>query len=144
MSWPLRVNAVARIVHDRAEVVGADVVAVGDVLVEVVLAAGLDVGPDDPHDAVAVLAALLVPQPDGVADLVDRGAEAAAGAERDHLHAVALHADRRPAAVALLERHPVGELRGIGGGALDEADARVGVPMGDRLVDQRAERRDAR
>ena len=49
------------VMHDRAEIVPADVVAISDVLVEVMLAARLDIGPIDPHAAVPVFPALLVP-----------------------------------------------------------------------------------
>src|SRR5690606_39029509 len=42
----------AWVVHDRAVVVGAYVLAVGDVLVEVVLGARLDVGPVDGDERV--------------------------------------------------------------------------------------------
>lgn len=59
------------VVHDRAVVVGPDVIPVGDLLVEVVLLRRVDIGKVDGDEAIAVLTALLVPQSHGVADLVD-------------------------------------------------------------------------
>ena len=57
--------------HDRSVVVGANVVAVSDVLVEVVLEPRLDPVPVDRYEEIPVFAALLVPEADDVADLVD-------------------------------------------------------------------------
>ena len=79
--------------HDRPVVVGADVVPVGDLLVEVVVLPRVDIRTVDGHERVAVLAALLVPQSDGVPDLVDGLTEEAAAGEVDVLQA-ALPADR--------------------------------------------------
>ena len=127
--------------HDGAEVVGAQVVAVLYVLVEVVLHRRVDVGPVDLHELVAVLAALLMPQAHGVADLVDGVAGGAARAQRDGLHAAA-PPHMRGAAAAGHEAHIVRVLRGVGRRAQHEADHGVGLPMrngiGDaRLVGQR-------
>ena len=73
------------VVHDRIVVIGPDVVAVGDALGEVVLAAGDDVLPVDGHIIIAILTALLVPQAQGVADLVNDGSRAEQGCELDEL-----------------------------------------------------------
>src|SRR5262249_33432069 len=117
-----------RIVHDRVVVVWPDVVAIGDVLIEIVLHVGDDVFPRDAHVLVPVLAALLVPEPHRVTDLVNALAHAASRTDRDHLLA-ALHADWRPAAVAHLE----GNVIRIGGGvarrALHESDRGLLLPV---------------
>src|SRR4051794_2416998 len=69
--FPILRERVHGIVHDRRIVVGVDVVAVLDLLMEVVRGGFGDVLPSDRHLAVAVLTALLVPEADGVADFVD-------------------------------------------------------------------------
>ena len=71
----------------------ADVVAVGDVLVEVVLPTRRDVLQLDGDEQVAVLPALLMPQSDGVPDLVDAPAGVTPGAEGNVLLTPA-HTDR--------------------------------------------------
>ncbi len=58
--------------HDRTVIVCSHIVPVGDVLIEVVLIARLDLVPVDGHKAVSVRAALFVPQTYSVADLVNR------------------------------------------------------------------------
>ena len=78
-------ECVARIVHDRAEVVRANVVTIGDVLVEVVLHARDDLGKVDGDEQIAIFAALFVPQANDMADLVDRPAAVAAGREINEL-----------------------------------------------------------
>ena len=98
------------------------------------LSAGSMFGPLDPDERVAVLAALLVPQPDRVPDLVDRVARRAAAAERDVLAAPAL-ADHRRAAAAVLEVHEVRELGRVRAVAQDEPDRRVLLPVRDRVRD---------
>ncbi len=74
------------VMHQRADLVGADVdaasAAVG-VGLEVARFARLDVRPVDRDVAVTVGAGLGVPQPDGVADLVD-GVSRRAGARELH------------------------------------------------------------
>jgi hypothetical protein len=90
----------------------------------------------DGHEGVAILARLLVPEPDRVTDLVDHVAEAAAGREVDEL-LTALPADRRRAAAARPEGHEVG----VGRRAGDEAVARVGLPVRDRVGDARLVRK---
>ncbi|MEZ5088613.1 MAG: hypothetical protein R2719_02220 [Micropruina sp.] len=124
----------ARVVHDRGVVVGAHVVAVADVLVEVVLLARLDVRPVDGHPGVPVLAALLVPQAHRMPDLVNRLRQQAAGAQGYVLPA-ATHAHLGVAAVAG-EEPDVVRIRGlVRRGALHEADDGVLFPMCDRVVD---------
>ena len=103
-------------------------------LVEVVLAAGLDVRPLDGHEAVAILPALLVPQPDRVPDLVDGVAPRATVADRDLLPAP-LPADLRPAAAGVDELDVVHVRRGVRRCALDEGEVGVGLPVRDRLGD---------
>ena len=71
--------------HDRAEVVRANVVTIGDVLVEVVLHARDDLGKVDGDEQIAIFAALFVPQANDMADLVDRPAAVAAGREINEL-----------------------------------------------------------
>jgi hypothetical protein len=66
-------EGVARIVHDRPVVVGAEGQAGADL--EVALLAGLDVLLDDVDELVAVGTLLLVEVADGVPDLVDDAAE---------------------------------------------------------------------
>ena len=122
----------SRVVHDRAVVVGAQVVAVDDVLVELRRHAGLDVLPVDRHEKVAVLAALLVPETDRVADLVDRVARRAAGAQADVL-APASHPDERPAPTRIREVDVVRELGGIRRCTEREAEGRVRLPVCDRV-----------
>jgi hypothetical protein len=78
--------------HDRVVVVRADVVTIGDVLVEVVRALLLDVGPVYGHERVAVLTTLFVPEADAVTDFVNRRSGLAALGECDVLP-VSPHAD---------------------------------------------------
>ena len=118
--------------HDRAVVIRAHVVPVGDVLVKVVLHPRLDLVPVDGHERVAVRARLLVPEADGVACLVDRVAGSAARAEVDELLA-ALAAHRRRAAGTRPVCDPVGVLRRVRRRAQDESVVRVRLPVGDRV-----------
>jgi hypothetical protein len=74
-------------VHDRAIVVGPDVIPVGDLLVEVVPLRRVDIGKVDGDEAIAVLTALLVPQSHGVADLMDGLTEEASPGQMDILSA---------------------------------------------------------
>src|SRR5205085_304981 len=85
-------------------------------------------------EVVAVLAALLVPQADDVAGLVDGVAGRAAVAEGDEL-LPALAPDLRRAAAARAVRDEVGELRGVRRRALDELVIRLGLPVRDRVGD---------
>src|SRR5918993_459903 len=117
------------VVHDRAVVVRPDVVTIGDVLVEVVLTTGLDVLPVDGDELVAILTALLVPQADGVADLVDAAPGVTAGAHRDVLPTGPAHADLRRASGAVKEAHEVREARGVGRRPQDEPDDGVLFPV---------------
>src|SRR6185437_8359614 len=81
------------VVHDRAVVVGPDVIPIRDLLVEVVLRRRVDIGKVDGDEAIAVLTALLVPQSHGVADLMDGLTEEASPGQMDILPATLL-ADR--------------------------------------------------
>ena len=51
-----------RIVHYRPEIVRSDIIAISDVLVEVVFATALNIRPHDPHEPVTILATLFMPQ----------------------------------------------------------------------------------
>src|SRR6185437_7528681 len=103
---------VSGVAHAGAVDVGADVVAVGDVLVEVVLEPRLNLVPVDGHEGVAILTRLLVPKTDRVPDLVDRVARAAVGPEVHELLATsATHGGR--ASVGRTECHPVRVLGGV-------------------------------
>ena len=87
---PVGRERVRRVVHDGAVVVGTEIVAVAHVLGEVVLQRRIDVRPNDTHEGVAILPALFVPQADGVADLMDCVAGAAALAQCDRLLSAAV------------------------------------------------------
>ena len=119
--------------HDRAVIVAPDIIAVDDVLVELALHAGFDVGPVDGHEGVAVFAALFVPEAHRMADLVDGVAGAAAGTQTDGLHAVTLHTQHRPASAGIAELDEVGILRSVRRGAFRKADGRARFPVRDRV-----------
>src|SRR5690242_13345578 len=121
--------------HDRAVVVDPDVVTVADVLVEVVFLACLDVLPVDGYEVVAVFTALLMPETDGVTDLVDRPSGVAARGERDVLLPDALHPHGRRATIAGAEVHEIGVAGGVSWRPLDESYDRVGFPVCDRIGD---------
>src|ERR1700742_3313667 len=70
LRWINRERAPA-VVHDGAEVVLAKQLAVAGVLLEVVAVRRIDVAPVDVDEEIAIRAALLVPQTDGVPNLVD-------------------------------------------------------------------------
>ena len=69
--FAVRAESVARIVHDRFIVVSAEVDAVMNVLIEIVAGYLQDLVELDGHELIAIFPALLVPEPDGVADLVN-------------------------------------------------------------------------
>ena len=74
-----------------------------------------------------------MPEADGVADLVDRVARPAPAAEADDL-LPALPPDRGEAAALVGEEDEVGEVPGVGGGALGEADRRPRLPVRDGVA----------
>ena len=129
-------EGVAAVVHHRPVVVGSDLIAVVEVLIEIEFVVVGHVRPVDVDEVLAVLAGLLVPQPDGVAYLVDdgrrvdakcRGAnrlgapDASDGAVGRRLGDAEMKDD-----VVVLE-HP-----------RDESDVRFGVPLVDGRQDERA------
>jgi len=116
------------VVHDGVVVVAADVVR-ALVPAEVVLLSALDLVPLDVDVGVAVRAALLVPDADGVGDLVDRGARAAPRRQADPLSA-ALPAHVGPAAAAREEADVV-----VLSVAFDEPDRGVLLPVVDGVGD---------
>ena len=124
---PVDREGVARVVHDRPVVVGADVVAVRDVLVEVADRGRLDLGPVDRDERVAVFATLFMPEPDDVADLVDRVSRRASGCEVHELLA-SLTPDGRRAPAPRPKRDEVRL-----GRPRDEPETRARLPVRDRI-----------
>ncbi len=124
----------AGVVHDRPVVVASQVVAVGDVLAEVVFAPFQDVFPAHAHETVTVLPALLMPQPYGMTDFVDRVAQGASATQGDVLSASA-HAHIRGATRTGHEADVV-RIRGcIGGRARNEANSCLRLPVGNGVGD---------
>src|SRR5215212_2027460 len=101
-------------------------------LVEVVGLAGLNVLPEDRYELVAVLAALLVPQADGMADLMDGGTSSAVGGDVDVLGA-SLPSDPRGTLVGIAEDEPL-DIRRL---PRPERKASVVVPVRDGLLNRR-------
>ena len=92
--------------HDRTVVIIADVEPVGDMLVEIVPAFGRDILEPDRDVLVAIAPALLVPQAERVAELVDGGADLGARRQGKVL-LPALAPDIGPAAVEPFDVDPV-------------------------------------
>ena len=63
--------------HYRPEIVRSDIIAISDVLVEVVFATALNIRPHDPHEPVTILATLFMPQTYRMPDFANCGPEAA-------------------------------------------------------------------
>ena len=116
--------------HDRPVIVADDVDAVVDMLLEIVDEVRIDVGEGDLDELVAVGAALLVPETDGVAELVNDVADHAAVGE-DQLLLAAAPADRRGAAA----RHAADEDIVLLRGPRLEVDGGIVLPMLDRVED---------
>ena len=113
------------VMHDGSVVVGANVIAVGDLLIEVEGFCRVNVSEVDRDEVVAVLTALLVPQPHCVADLVDRVPLGASSSQRNEL-LTPDHPDRRTAPPSWPERHKIGL-----GRPRDETDKCVLLPVCD-------------
>jgi hypothetical protein len=62
------------ILHYRPKIVSANIVTIGNMLVEVMFLPCLDILEKNPYESVSVLATLLMPETDGMTNLVDRAA----------------------------------------------------------------------
>ena len=75
----------ATVVHNGSEIISPEVITIRNVLVEVVLSAGLDVLPIDLYKTIPILPALLMPQPPGVTYFVNCAAGSTSGGQPDVL-----------------------------------------------------------
>ena len=78
--------------HDGTEIIRSIIIPIGNVLVKIVLSSSLDILPMYDDMLVAILPALFMSQPQGVADFVNRISGATAARKTDLLF-TALHAD---------------------------------------------------
>ena len=71
--WPIRIyrERVCWVVHDRTVIVVASIVTVGNMLKEIVLGSALNVAKVDCDKSIAIFAALLMPQPYCMSNLMD-------------------------------------------------------------------------
>src|SRR5262245_29702164 len=136
--WNNRVFAagaegVSWIVHDGPIIIFAEVDAVQNVLIEIVTGVLQDLGKLDGDELIAILSALLVPKPDGVADFVNTIARRAGRAENYVLPSAATP-DRRSAAASGAEDDEI-TVSGIGRISLHESDRRIFFPVLDCVGD---------
>ncbi|VAW38082.1 hypothetical protein MNBD_DELTA02-1210 [hydrothermal vent metagenome] len=118
--------------HDRSVVISPDVVSVRYMLGKVTLAPGYYICPVNRHKGITVLAALLVPEPHGMADLMDGITGGTTGAKLDKL-VPANAADVGPATGTGPELYVVRIHRLICSGPKDKTNPCVGLPMRDRI-----------
>jgi hypothetical protein len=121
--------------HDRAEVVLAYIVSIRDVLIEIVSLIGIDVCPDYPDELISIFSTLFMPQPRGVTDFMDRSTKATTRPDRDDLPP-ALHPNKRPTAISLLEHDEIREGVGVVCGSLHETERGSLLPMVHRVQDE--------
>ena len=95
-------KSIRRVMHDRAIVIGANILPVSCLLIEIVEHRRLDVRRDNRDEIVSIGAALFVPQTNRVTDLVDSVSFCTVGPQGNGLLA-SLHAHVRTAAVPTLK-----------------------------------------
>ena len=120
--------------HDGIIIVCTDIIAIRDVLIEIMLAAGRDFIPVDGDKGIAVLTAVLMPQSDRMADLMDGAASGAPPGQGDKLLAP-LAAYPGAAPVTGSERDIVRVLCGVRIRSENETKPCVGFPMGNGIGD---------